>query len=356
MDRHLRLLPLHHRSRPGRCCSTGRCGSGPLYRMLLILPWAVPGFRRRLRLAADAQRQRRRARRRPAASSACRAWTGSASRCRPKISVIMVNVWLGVPFMMVAILGGLQAIPRELYEAAEVDGATPWQRFRQRHAARAATGVRHGDPARHHLDVQPVPGHLPGHRAAARAARPTSWSPRPTRRRSTGVQNFAVAVDLRRDHPVHAAWSSRRSTAGSCSADPRRRMTQSCSIARRRKHRRRRIRRGRGKRSARRVGAAAGASVALHADADRRIVHRGLPGRWIVLTSLKTTARDLGAAGASSAASASPTTARSSATRFRPLVPQLGDRGGRHHRARRLRRRQRRATPSPGCASPAAAR
>jgi arabinogalactan oligomer/maltooligosaccharide transport system permease protein len=46
------------------------------------------------------------------------------------LSVIAVNVWLGVPFMMLALLGGLQAIPRELHEAAEVDGATPWQRFR----------------------------------------------------------------------------------------------------------------------------------------------------------------------------------------------------------------------------------
>jgi arabinogalactan oligomer/maltooligosaccharide transport system permease protein len=45
-------------------------------------------------------------------------------------AVIVVNVWLGVPFMMVALLGGLQSIPGDLYEAAEMDGATPWQRFR----------------------------------------------------------------------------------------------------------------------------------------------------------------------------------------------------------------------------------
>ncbi|WP_369203895.1 carbohydrate ABC transporter permease [Streptomyces sp. PU-14G] len=47
-----------------------------------------------------------------------------------KLSVIAVNVWLGVPFMIVAMLGALQAIPGELYEAAEMDGAGPWQRFR----------------------------------------------------------------------------------------------------------------------------------------------------------------------------------------------------------------------------------
>lgn len=38
--------------------------------------------------------------------------------------VIIVNVWLGVPFMMVAMLGGMQSIPGELYEAAEMDSAS----------------------------------------------------------------------------------------------------------------------------------------------------------------------------------------------------------------------------------------
>ncbi|AXK35365.1 sugar ABC transporter permease [Streptomyces armeniacus] len=46
-----------------------------------------------------------------------------------KVAVIAVNVWLGVPFMIVAMLGALQAIPDELYEAADMDGASPWQRF-----------------------------------------------------------------------------------------------------------------------------------------------------------------------------------------------------------------------------------
>ena len=39
------------------------------------------------------------------------------------VAPIIVNVWLGVPFMMVALLGGLQSIPADLYEAARVDGA-----------------------------------------------------------------------------------------------------------------------------------------------------------------------------------------------------------------------------------------
>jgi arabinogalactan oligomer / maltooligosaccharide transport system permease protein len=45
------------------------------------------------------------------------------------ISPIIVNVWLGVPFMMVALLGGLQTIPQDQYEAARVDGANAWQSF-----------------------------------------------------------------------------------------------------------------------------------------------------------------------------------------------------------------------------------
>lgn len=45
-------------------------------------------------------------------------------------SVIIVNVWLGVPFMTVTLLGGLQSIPSELYEASSIDGASRWQTFR----------------------------------------------------------------------------------------------------------------------------------------------------------------------------------------------------------------------------------
>jgi arabinogalactan oligomer/maltooligosaccharide transport system permease protein len=45
-------------------------------------------------------------------------------------AMIMVNVWLGVPFMMVILLGGLQSIPGDLYEAAEIDGASSRQSFR----------------------------------------------------------------------------------------------------------------------------------------------------------------------------------------------------------------------------------
>lgn len=43
--------------------------------------------------------------------------------------VVIANVWMSYPFFMVTILGALQSIPAELYEAAEVDGASWWQRL-----------------------------------------------------------------------------------------------------------------------------------------------------------------------------------------------------------------------------------
>jgi len=45
-------------------------------------------------------------------------------------AVIAVNVWRGLPFFAIIVLAGLVAVPREFYEAAEVDGAGSWGRFR----------------------------------------------------------------------------------------------------------------------------------------------------------------------------------------------------------------------------------
>ena len=45
-------------------------------------------------------------------------------------AAVATNVWVGIPFNMILLLPGLQAIPDELYEAAAIDGAGPWQRFR----------------------------------------------------------------------------------------------------------------------------------------------------------------------------------------------------------------------------------
>ena len=46
-----------------------------------------------------------------------------------RIAILIVNTWLGYPYWMLVTSGALQSIPTDIYEAAEVDGATGWQRF-----------------------------------------------------------------------------------------------------------------------------------------------------------------------------------------------------------------------------------
>jgi len=47
-----------------------------------------------------------------------------------RIAVLLVNLWLGFPYMFLIVTGALQSIPGELTEAARIDGANPWQSFR----------------------------------------------------------------------------------------------------------------------------------------------------------------------------------------------------------------------------------
>jgi multiple sugar transport system permease protein len=47
-----------------------------------------------------------------------------------RISVILVNVWYGAPFFLIMYLAALKSVPEQLYEAAAIDGATAWQKFR----------------------------------------------------------------------------------------------------------------------------------------------------------------------------------------------------------------------------------
>ncbi len=100
-----------------------------IYRVILILPWAVPAFVSAFawKFIFDA--------RDGVVNAAIQALGATPidffdTQAKALTVVILVNIWLGVPFMMVALLGGLQAVPNELYEAAEMDGATPFQRFR----------------------------------------------------------------------------------------------------------------------------------------------------------------------------------------------------------------------------------
>ncbi|MBZ4665958.1 sugar ABC transporter permease [Mahella sp.] len=99
-----------------------------IYRAILIIPWALPG------------------------TIAVLAWSGLLNETygglnmilsmlnispRPwmtdpnwaRAGIIIANLWLGYPFMMNVCLGGLQAIPPEMYEVADLDGATWWQKL-----------------------------------------------------------------------------------------------------------------------------------------------------------------------------------------------------------------------------------
>jgi multiple sugar transport system permease protein len=48
-----------------------------------------------------------------------------------RFSIMAMDAWVWIPFIMILLLAGLQALPREVSEAAKVDGATPWQSFWQ---------------------------------------------------------------------------------------------------------------------------------------------------------------------------------------------------------------------------------
>jgi multiple sugar transport system permease protein len=55
-------------------------------------------------------------------------WLGSPNTSL--LSVTAMNIWRAYPFFMVMLLAGLQAIPEDVYEAADIDGTTPLQKFR----------------------------------------------------------------------------------------------------------------------------------------------------------------------------------------------------------------------------------
>lgn len=104
-----------------------------LYRVLLIVPWAVPNYITALIWRGLFSSQ----------SGAVNAlldvfgidhvnWLGPGSSFATNfVAALTTNTWLGFPFMMVVTLGALQSIPKDLYEAADIDGAGRWQKFRQ---------------------------------------------------------------------------------------------------------------------------------------------------------------------------------------------------------------------------------
>ena len=100
-----------------------------IYRALLILPWAIPVFislqiwRTEYNFQFGAVNQ-------VLALFGVPPQQWLSDPYMNFLAMIITNVWLGVPFMMVITLGGLQSISQEYYEAAEIDGANGRQQFR----------------------------------------------------------------------------------------------------------------------------------------------------------------------------------------------------------------------------------
>jgi arabinogalactan oligomer/maltooligosaccharide transport system permease protein len=100
-----------------------------VYRVLLILPWAVPSYVTALAWKGMFHRQF------GAVNALLHALGAEPVAWFAKFSTaftanVATNVWLGFPFMMVVVMGALTSIPKDVLEAAEVDGATRWQAFR----------------------------------------------------------------------------------------------------------------------------------------------------------------------------------------------------------------------------------
>jgi len=104
-----------------------RMRSKRYYRLIMILPYAFPGFLSAL-VWAGMMNQEFGFINVVLFGGADIPWL--TNEWLAKFSVLLVNLWLGFPYMFLICTGALQSIPEELQEAARVDGATAWQVFR----------------------------------------------------------------------------------------------------------------------------------------------------------------------------------------------------------------------------------
>lgn len=99
-----------------------------LYRVAMILPYAFPGFLSGLLWSGLLNKE---------FGFVNQVLLGGASipwlsdPTWAKVAILLVNLWLGFPYMFLVSTGALQSIPEEVTEAARMDGASAWQTFRQ---------------------------------------------------------------------------------------------------------------------------------------------------------------------------------------------------------------------------------
>ncbi len=96
-----------------------------LYRSLIIIPYALPGFMTALVWKGMFNE-----------TFGINKWlpfhvSWQSSTVVAMLSLILVNMWLGYPYMFLVSTGALQSVPADLKEAAFVDGATGWKAFRK---------------------------------------------------------------------------------------------------------------------------------------------------------------------------------------------------------------------------------
>ncbi|HUF10290.1 MAG TPA: sugar ABC transporter permease [Rhodothermales bacterium] len=103
----------------------------PIWRVILILPWAIPQYITALTWRGMFNFEYGAINLLMAKYLNLPGVEWLRSPFEAFVAVILTNIWLGFPFMMVVALGGLQSIPAELYEAADVDGASEWRKFWQ---------------------------------------------------------------------------------------------------------------------------------------------------------------------------------------------------------------------------------
>ena len=99
-----------------------------IYRTLLILPWAIPNYITALTWKGMFHPQF------GSINQAIQAFGGQPVQWFDSfgpsfLTGLATNAWLSFPFMMVVALGALQAVDEDMYEAARIDGASPWQQF-----------------------------------------------------------------------------------------------------------------------------------------------------------------------------------------------------------------------------------
>ena len=95
-----------------------------LYRTILLLPWAIPAYISVLAWNGMLQ-----------PDGLINAVLGTdidffSGVTSARVVVILVNIWLGVPFMMMTLSGAMQALSKDMFEAAELDGISRWDQFR----------------------------------------------------------------------------------------------------------------------------------------------------------------------------------------------------------------------------------